>query len=1057
MARARSKKAALTTPIQQVMERLVRDRARALDALRQPGAGQVSCGAIYGAAARLVMGAATRLLAQSCGLPWPLDLLRTAEHPPERPAQPILDALGEDTDILERLRPCLPLDQAGGPAEQLGQWYEGLLDLELSCHGPGQWRLERKRATRKGAGAFYTGDPLASPITRLALEPLVFPEARGAPSGGRAARRDPLKPEAILSLTVCDPAMGCGAFVVAALRFLTRALQQSVQIHGRPKGVKPQTSLPRLVAERCLYGVDLDPLAVDLARASLWLEVADPALQPQILARRLCCGNSLVGAWLNSHTQPPVRASQQKEYLDTYCATWFWPEEELSSTPTPHNFQDPPAHTGCLVRKLAAQHRFFHWELAFPEVFSGARPGFDAVVGNPPWEILKPISKEFFSGHDPLYRTFSKQLALKKQQQYFDQCPDLEQRWSRHQARFAALSRWIRRATDHPEGNGPSGTGQPFRLQGSGDLNSYKLFVELALFLTAAGGRCGLIVPSGLYTDKGTMALRQHLLDRCGWTHLYVFQNERFVFREVDHRFKIAVVGVSQSGAGERPGLPLRTRFRLGPADSPAAHELEADITGQGGYLPQAQALIRRLSPHTGVILEIRDARDLAILEQIHRAGVSFKDGLGRTGEIQLRTELHMTAHSQHFPPCEQWEARGFVQSQYDCWLEGGWRPHQGPRSVLRRRPGLVLSADGARAIPLDEIKGVALPLYQGVMIQGLCSNAAAHLGRGNNRARWQQTSHPHQLLRPQFLMSQDRFRDWPGRTPGPRAVFRALSNTTNQRTLVASALDPMPCGNSLTTLSWQRAGAGTDHEATLAAAGLLASLCYDWQIRRRIAGTNINAFFLQDTVWPRLPAAPRRWLAHTVARLCFTSPRHAPHWLDLRKSLGVAAPRPARQELALTPHERARLLAQLDAVVAALYGLGQEDFRWILRDCDRPVQTLADSRSCRGLDTKGFWRVDRHRDPELRHTVLALAAFLDLQRLGGVEAFLCHNGGDGWALPASLRLADLGLGHDERARQSQPVAQRFGPRFLPWQQELSLEQSLEEQQRHAWQLRMLS
>jgi len=363
----------------------------------------------------------------------------------------------------------------------------------------------------------------------------------------------------------------------------------------------------------------------------------------------------------------------------------------------------------------------------------------------------------------------------------------------------------------------------------------------------------------------------------------------------------------------------------------------------------------------------------------------------------------------------------------------------------------LVLSADGAWAISLDEIKGAALPLYQGVMIQGLCSNAAAHLSGSGNRARWQQTSHPHQLLRPQFLMSQDRFRDWPGRVPGPRAVFRALSNTTNQRTLLAAALDQMPCGNSLTTLTVQQADAGVDIEATMAATGLLASLCYDWQIRRRIAGTNINAFFLQDTVWPCLPAAARRWLAHTVARLCFTSFRHALLWLNLRNAAtGAYAQRHARQELALTPHERTRLLAQLDAVVAALYGLEQEDFRWILRDCDHPARALADPAFCRGLDTKGFWRVDRRKDPELRHTVLALAAFSDLQRLGGVDAFLSINNGDGWKLPACLRLADLDLGHDERAQQGQPVVERLGPRLIPWQEELTAEQAAEERQRHA-------
>ncbi len=87
----------------------------------------------------------------------------------------------------------------------------------------------------------------------------------------------------------------------------------------------------------------------------------------------------------------------------------------------------------------------------------------------------------------------------------------------------------------------------------------------------------------------------------------------------------------------------------------------------------------------------------------------------------------------------------------------------------------------------------------------------------------------------------------------------------------------------------------------------------------------------------------------------------------------------------------------------------------------------------------KGFWRVDKDTDPELRHTVLALVPFHDLEqkirecggnREKGIEAFLSQNNGEGWMLPEMLRLADYGQGHDERANEHQPVASRLGPRF---------------------------
>jgi len=113
-------------------------------------------------------------------------------------------------------------------------------------------------------------------------------------------------------------------------------------------------------------------------------------------------------------------------------------------------------------------------------------------------------------------------------------------------------------------------------------------------------------------------------------------------------------------------------------------------------------------------------------------------------------------------------------------------------------------------------------------------------------------------------------------------------------------------------------------------------------------------------------------------------------------------------------------------------------------------------------LDPKGFWRVDKERDPELRNTALSLVAFHDLQqkidacggdREKGIEAFCSQNDGEGWMLPEMLRLSDYGLGHDERAKAHQPVASRLGPRFYDWQLAQDAEESWRECELHAWNL----
>lgn len=122
-----------------------------------------------------------------------------------------------------------------------------------------------------------------------------------------------------------------------------------------------------------------------------------------------------------------------------------------------------------------------------------------------------------------------------------------------------------------------------------------------------------------------------------------------------------------------------------------------------------------------------------------------------------------------------------------------------------------------------------------------------------------------------------------------------------------------------------------------------------------------------------------------------------------------------------------------LDALVAYHFKLSLEDFRFVLENCDLPAATLANRRMAARLPPKGFWRVDKEREPELRHPVLAQVAYADLQS-HGLEAFLTGSDGTGWQLPATLCLSHYNLGHDDRAREPQPVAVRLGPRYLDWQ-----------------------
>ena len=231
-------------------------------------------------------------------------------------------------------------------------------------------------------------------------------------------------------------------------------------------------------------------------------------------------------------------------------------------------------------------------------------------------------------------------------------------------------------------------------------------------------------------------------------------------------------------------------------------------------------------------------------------------------------------------------------------------------------------------------------------------------------------------------------------------------------------------------------------------------SLVFDWLIRQRLGAAALAWYVLKEAALPHETAASTTALAGLVARLNLFPRVVAPIRAQTESSMRH------RRHGALQLCERKRLRVIVDAIAASAFRCDSDDLRYILRDSDCPVASVAPgSARANAFDPRGFWRVDRDQDPELRHTVLTLVAFDDLEkkidvaggnRERGIEAFLAQNDGEGWMLPENLRLADYGLGHDERARQPQPVASRLGPRFYDWQLVQSADESWRECHLHA-------
>jgi len=519
---------------------------------------------------------------------------------------------------------------------------ESTTEQEISAQEPaeeiipkGTFYLAVWGGRRKGTGSYYTPEPITQFLVKEALEPLVEGKS----------------PEEILNLKVLDPAMGSGAFLVAACRYLAEKLlegyfdrfqlgEENIDI---PKEVlrhlenedleQAEVACRRLVAEHCLYGVDLNPMAVELAKVSLWLATLSSDRPLTFLDHRLRPGNSLIGAdfqktiQYNAATGAPATSKAKhlhtirqieiipepaleekgkeaskfakekakenirqnrsflkdialgqmflpfmgienlneilskitahrmlmeepeetpadvlrkerilledrspgsdwdklKQIADLWCATWFWPEADEDIPPPPNtqiyreliqyivegtcSLPDEECNQYLrIVREVAERERFFHWQLEFPEVYLNEdgtlkdNSGFHAVVGNPPWDKVKPDSREFFSNYAPVFRTYDKQTAQRRITE-LKKVENISSQWSLYERRMKQLSKFYRKSENFPH-------------LGIGDINTYKLFLEQFRSLSRVGGFSSLVIKAALNTDIGGEKLRRLLLKK---------------------------------------------------------------------------------------------------------------------------------------------------------------------------------------------------------------------------------------------------------------------------------------------------------------------------------------------------------------------------------------------------------------------------------------------------------------------------------------------------------------------------------------------------------------
>lgn len=890
----------------------------------------------------------------------------------------------ENAALLEALRALcfteqdgrlVPVDWRNLSAEEFGSIYESLLELHAQIELDAQAFVLDDGAgnERKTTGSYYTPDSLVQALLDSALDPVVQ-EARQA--------KDPEK--ALLALKVCDPACGSGHFLIAAARRIAKALA-SVRSGDEEPAPEMQRHALRDVVAHSIYGVDLNPMAVELCKVNLWLESLEPGRPLSFLEHRIQCGNSLLGAtptllragipdaafepiegddkefckklrndnkaarrgqllavaqaaeqhlaWgarlrqdlgiLDATPDLSVRGVVDKErqyqellrsapYRDTrlladlWCAAFVWSKRaDAAPPPTQDLFQQvkkqqrqPLPQTVSETERLRDEFRFFHWHIAFPEIFDEeGNGGFNVVLGNPPWEHTELKEKEFFASRDSEIASASSGASRKAA------IAELAKGNQNLHAEFLTAKR-----SHDAVGHVIRESGR-FPLCARGRVNTYAIFSELSRSLVASTGRVGIIVPSGIATDDTTKHFFQALIEDRSLVSFYDFENNVGYFPGVGHgRFKFVLMTLT---GRDRP-IAGGTDFVF------FAHRVE-DLEEQDRHFTLSAEDIALLNPNTKTCPVFRSKRDAEITKAIYRRvpvlwdenradgnpwGLQFKQGL-----------FNMTSDSDLFRTQQQLLADG--------WKLAGNRFVKGRETMLPLYEAKMIHHFNHRYGDYrDHPEGSQNTHLPEVPLERLQDPSYEPLSR-----YWVPAQEVDDSLRKTDKAGRVTWEwkhDW-------LLGWRDITNSTNERTVIASVIPRVGAGNQLPLMF-------LSNEALFAVPvliGALSSFVCDFAARQKVGGTHLNFFIYEQlpVPSPELANAPASWargtrvvdwVAERVLELCSATNSLRPFTMQFG---GRDRPLPFDEA------RRFRLRCELDAAFFHLYGLTREDVLYVM-DC---------------------------------------------------------------------------------------------------------------------------
>ncbi len=829
---------------------------------------------------------------------------------------------------------------------EFGTIYEGLLQSELSVAqtdlavdaeglyvptddpkrvvvSENEIYLHNASGKRKSTGSYYTKSFAVEHLLDHALEPALDDHVEWlnrllAEQGERAAS------EAFFDFRVADIAMGSGHFLVAAIDRIERRLSNYLADHSLPDvtdelarlrqratevmeqygsrlEVEDTLLLRRQIARRCVYGVDLNRMAVELARLSIWIHTFVPGLPLSLLDYNLVEGNSLVGiATLDeakdiiAENNPlfsfsaekllgaasdvlkklgkladadaseiarareayesaeaslaPTAAlfdilaasrtnTEIKQEIDTGQPT-LWMKDEVFSTL-------PDSEIHALACKSLKAIPPFHFPIAFPQVFLREKSGFDVILGNPPWDEATLEEDRFWTRYVPGLQSMPQSAQEKLKAQWREQRPDLVTQYQEELAKTELLRSVLVKG--------------PFPGMGTGDPDLYKGFVwRFWELVNRPYGRIGVVLPRSVFCTKGSSEFRKAVFQTGTFVDLTFLTNSGgWVFDDAEHRYTIGLVALQKLEPDFETTLPLRGPFR-----------------NMNKYQKGLSKEPLRFTIET--VFSWTDTAALPLLPTEESAEIF----------IQIRSASNLDTDETH-----DWRARPYreLDATKDKSLmdfsgqsiEGFWPVYKGG-SFETWEPDT--GTYYAWADP-----DVMLPHLQDKRERGNRDSRSAYSEFSKN---WATDTNTLPCLY-------------------PRIAFRDVSRADDTRTTRAALLPPnVVVQNTAPVLLWPR-GDQKDEAYLL---GVLCSIPLDWYSRRFVE-IHMNYHIFNALPVPRPSRDNPLWqgVVALAGRLAAVDERYA----DWATAVGV-------EYGPLKPDAQESMIYELDAVVAHLYGLNK-------------------------------------------------------------------------------------------------------------------------------------